>query len=301
MKRTVLALLCAALILVSCGCANYAFEQTGGYIVSPQEALSLAQSGAVLLDVRPASDYAAGHIAGAINIPMNALTVSEPYENTLAGADQVASVMGAAGVTETDALLIYDGSANMQAARVQWTLNMYNNFNAKVVSGGFDKLAGLKGTIVETSATVLPAATYSAGDKQKKLIVNIEYIKMLLDTPEENTIILDARTAAEFKEGTIPGSVNIDYVWNNYPSGEYKSPMDLQSTYLNKGVLPEMKIIVFCKSGVRAAQTYTALKDAGYQDVRVYDGSWTEFVDVMGASAAAPSEGPVGPSSGDAS
>lgn len=298
-KKTVLALMCAALIILSCGCANYAFEQTGGYIVTAKEALSFAKAGALLVDVRPAKDYEAGHIEGAVNIPMALLTTSEPYENTLADEGQIEAAMGAAGVTEADTLLLYDGNANMQAARVQWTLNVYGNFNVKVVSGGFEKLVKA-GAGVTAEATVLQATEYKAGEKQKKLLVNIDYIKMLLDKPEENTLIIDARTPAEYAEGTIPGSVNIDYIWNNYPSGEYKSPMDLQSTYLNKDVFPEMKLIVFCKSGVRAAQTYTALKDAGYLDVRVYDGSWTEFVDVMGNQAAAP-DSTVKPSAGDAS
>lgn len=289
--------MCAALIILSCGCVTYAYEATGGYIVTAKDALQ--QTGAVLVDVRPAEEYAAGHIKGAINIPMAALTVNEPYENTIAGGDQVASVLGAAGITEADALLLYDGNANMQAARVQWTLNVYGNFNAKVVSGGFEKLVKA-GAELDAAATMLPEATYTLGEKQKKLLVNIDYIKMLIDTPEENVVIIDARTAAEFAQGTIPGAINIDYALNNYPSGEYKSPMDLQSTYLNKHIYPEMKLIVFCKSGVRASQAYTALKDAGYQDVRVYDGSWNEFVAVMGEQAAA-DETPVSPSAGDAS
>lgn len=298
MRKTALALLCAVVIALSSGCVSYAFEQTGGYVVTAKDALKLVSEGAVLVDVRGADDYAAGHIEGAVNIPMKALTVSEPFENSLAGEAQVTAAMGEAGVSEANTLLLYDANANMQAARVQWTLNYYGNFNVKVVSGGLEKLKKAGGA--ETSAaTVLPVAVYSAGEKQKKLLTNIEYIKMLLDKPEENTFIIDARTAEERLEGTIPGSVHIDYVWNNYPSGAYKNPMDLQSTYISKGILPEMKLIVFCKSGVRAAQTYTALKDAGYQDVRVYDGSWAEYVAVMGAPEV--TEGPVTPSSGDAS
>jgi len=66
-------------------------------------------------------------------------------------------------------------------------------------------------------------------------------------------------------------------VWNNYGNGEYKSPRDIKLTYVQKDIMPDDKLILFCKTSVRAAQTYTALKDAGYKDVRVYDGAWIEY------------------------
>ena len=121
---------------------------------------------------------------------------------------------------------------------------------------------------------------------------------MLIDEPEENTVIIDTRSAEEYAQGTIPGAINIEYIWNDYADGSYKSPRDIRLTYLNKGIYPEMKIIVFCKTSVRAAQTYAALKDAGYQDVRVYDGAWLEFEATEGSTIAPAETAPV---QGDAS
>jgi thiosulfate/3-mercaptopyruvate sulfurtransferase len=275
-KKTFLALMMAVLLILSTGCASYDYAETGQYIVTAKEALNMVQSGAILVDVQSADDYATGHITGAVNVPMASLTISEPIENMLPDAAQIEQVMGAAGLTETDTLLVYDNNANMQAARVQWTLNMFGNFNVRVVSGGLKHLQKAGGTVT-TEAVSLPAATYTTGDKQKTLIASLDYINAKLNTPEEGLVIIDARTAEEAAQGMIPGAINIDYALNNYPSGEYKSPMDMQSTYISKGILPDMKLIVYCKSGVRAAQTYTALKDAGYPEVRVYDGSWLEY------------------------
>ena len=294
MKKTFLALMLAVLLILATGCASYDYAETGQYIVTAKKALAMAQSGAILVDVQSAEDYAAGHIAGAVSVPMAALTVSEPYENMLPDAAQIEKVMGAAGLTEADTLLVYDNNANMQAARVQWTLNMFGNFNVRVVSGGLKHLEKAGGAVT-TEAASLPTATYTAGDKQKTLIASLDYINAKLNTPEEGLVIIDARTAEEAAQGTIPGAVNIDYALNNYPSGEYKSPMDMQSTYISKGILPDMKLIVYCKSGVRAAQTYAALKDAGYPEVRVYDGSWLEYsstgeVEAPAATSVAPSK-----------
>jgi len=292
-KKTALAIIIGLVILSLTGCAKYDFTQTDQYIVTPKQAISLAGEGAVLVDVRPAADYAAEHIAGAVNIPMSALTVNEPYDNMLPEAKQVKQVMSSAGITENDTILVYDDAANMQAARVQWTLNVYGNFNVKVVSGGFKELTKADAQ-TSNQATVLSEAEYNTGDVQKTLKVNFSYIQMLIDSPEENTVIIDTRSAEEYAAGTIPGAINIEYIWNNYASGQYKSSQDIQSTYIGKNILPEMKIIVFCKTSVRAAQTYTALKDAGYQDVRVYDGAWLEYSDLadpqMPAQTPAPSK-----------
>ena len=268
----------AAVMVLSAGCVNYDYAETGQYIVTAKEALDMVKDGAILVDVQGAESYAAGHIAGAVSVPMGSLVVNEPYENMLPDAAQIEEAMGAAGLTEADTLLVYDNNANMQAARVQWTLNMFSNFNVRVVSGGLEYLEKAGGAVT-TEAATLPAATYTAGERQKTFIVNLDYINAKLNTPEEGLVIIDTRSAEEVAEGTIPGSVHIEYTWNNYPSGEYKSPMDLQSTYISKGILPGMKLIVFCKTSVRAAQTYTSLKDAGYTDVRVYDGAWLEFSD----------------------
>jgi len=276
-KKTIAIMFCILLAAsLFSGCANYEFAETGNFIVTAEESIQLINDGAILVAVCEAEEYDTVHIDGAINIPMSSLVVNEPYKNMAPEKTQIEEVMSTAGISENDTILVYDNNANMLAARVQWTLNLYNNFNVKVVSGGIEALkkAGMNTT---TDATIFEPAEYSAGDKQKKLVVSLAYLNLLQDTPEEGTIIIDTRSAEEFKAGTIPGAVNIEYVWNNYANGEYKSVRDLQITYLEEGITSDMKIILFCKTSVRAAQTYAALKNAGYTDVRVYDAAWLEY------------------------
>ncbi len=259
-------------------CANFDFAETSDYIVTPKEATELIEQGAIIVDARSTEDYGLNHVEDAVNVPMSALTVSEPYSNMLPEAAQVEEVMGAAGITQNDEILVYDDANNMQAARVQWTLNMYSNFNVKVISGGFEALKAQKVKMSSDKATP-EVKTYLAGEYQKSLIVTLDYIKAIINTPDENTVIIDTRSNEEYYAGTIPGSCHKEYVWNMYANGEYKTPRDIQSTYLDEGITPDTKIILFCKTSVRAAQTYTALKDAGYKDVRIYDGAWLEYFD----------------------
>ena len=293
-------ILSALAIFVLAGCASYDFaDNAGTFIVEAKDALAMFDAGDVILvDVRSADDYAAGHVDGAINIPVTGVLVTEnDVPNMLADAETVASVMSEAGVTADDALLVY-GAKNMYAARMLWTLNMYDNFNVQVVSGGIVALED-NDAVISTTATVLPEADYVTGDYQKKLISSLDYLQTLINTPDENTVIIDARSAEEYAAGTIPGSVNVSHLENEYATGEFLSSRDLQLRYLGKDLTPDMKLVVFCKSGVRASEAYTALKDAGFSDVRVFDGSVLEYEAVYGPLL--PQSGASGVSSGDAS
>lgn len=275
-KSVLLIALILVISVVATGCGNFDFNETGGYIVTPKEALDMISDGAILVDAESPETYGLSHIEGAVNVPMSELVVNEPYPNMLAPADQIAQCLGAAGLSQNDTLLVYDNTSNMKAARILWTLNMYGNFNVYVVSGGFEALKE-KGAKTTMAATELSETTYTTGEVQKNLIVSLDYLKSQINMPDENTVIIDTRSYEEYMAGTIPGSVHIEYIWNNYSTGEYKSARDLQIVYIDKGIKPDMKLILFCKTSVRAAQTYAALKDAGYKDVRIYDGAWLEY------------------------
>ena len=259
-------------------CANFDFAETGNYIVTPKEAVKLIDQGIIVVDVRSSEEYGLNHVSGSVNIPMSEITVSEPYANMLPEASRIEEVMSGAGITQQDQILVYDDADNMQAARFQWSLNMYSNFNVRVISGGFEALKN-QGVEMTSDKTEVEPAEYVAGEYQKSLIVSLDYIKALINTPDENTIIIDTRSDEEYYGGTIPGSFHKEYIWNMYSNGEYKSPRDIQSTYIEDKITPDMKIILFCKTSVRAAQTYSALMDAGYIDVRIYDGAWLEYFD----------------------
>lgn len=285
MKRFISLLLVTVVTVTTLvACANYDFAEEGNYIIQAKEVEDMIAEGAILVDAREEADYNANHIDGAINIPMSSLTVTRDVKGMLADASEIENCLSNAGVTEKDTLLIYDDSANMKAARIQWSLNYYGNFNVYVVSGGLKSLEKA-GHELTTTATNLSMAKYKTGDLQKKLLVSLTYLETLINEDEEGTYIIDTRSSEEFYAGAIPGAIHIEYVWNNYANGEYKSPRDIRLTYLDKGIKPEDKIILYCKSSVRAAQAYTALKDAGYQDVRIYDGAWLEYEFVNGPQA----------------
>jgi thiosulfate/3-mercaptopyruvate sulfurtransferase len=296
MKKTILVIVLIMMIITLSGCSKYEFETTGGYIVSAKEALNLVETGdAILVDVSAVDDYQTKHIEGAINLPYGTLAVNEPYENMLPDESIIEDIMSAAGIRETDILVLYDRTSNMHASRVLWTLNMYGNFNIKVISGGLLALEN-EGANTTQTATVLAASIYQTGEKEKKLVVSLEYLKIVM--AEEDTVIIDARNATEVASGKIPGSINIFFTNNNYANGEFQSIRNIQLTYLSKGISENDKIIIYCHSGMRSASTYVALKNAGFKDVRIYDGSWLEYYDIEAPAAPSGDTGTTPPPSG---
>ena len=90
---------------------------------------------------------------------------------------------------------------------------------------------------------------------------------------------LDPRTQAEFDEGHLPGAKCWDW-FNAVPDGSWnccRDPDELRSELAELGVHPSDEIVAYCRSGMRAAHTYVVLRHAGFQRVRLYDGSWQEW------------------------
>ena len=98
-----------------------------------------------------------------------------------------------------------------------------------------------------------------------------------IDNPGSDVVILDVRTDEEYNAGTIPGSIHIDYVKNNFNDGTYKPVQQIRILYKDAGIMPEDTIIMYCKTSIRAAETYAALYNAGYRNLKIYDGAWLEW------------------------
>jgi thiosulfate/3-mercaptopyruvate sulfurtransferase len=290
-KSILLFTLIAAMMLASgCRTANAADE--GNYIMEAKEVKDyINKQGAVIVDMQKPEDYAKGHIAGAVNIPMVNIVISVPVPNMLAPKEQIEAVLGAKGIGNDTTILIYDNNNNMEAARLWWTLQVYGHQNAKVISGGIKALQAAK---LEMSVEVPSVASvkYTAQEKNNNIIATIDEVKAQVNQPYKNTVLLDTRTPEEYAEGTIPGSVLMNYIENNYNDNTYKSVQDIKIRYIENKVTADKQVIMYCKTSVRAAQTYLALYNAGYRNLKVYDGAWLEWSAIVGNTTQSGSESP---------
>ncbi len=271
---SILILVSAALLLFSCG--NYA--ESGMLIIDADEALELAGSGSwVLLDAQKTTSYEKEHVDGAVNIERKDITVTRQVSNMLAPASQLAEAAGKAGITEESDIIIYDDNNNMDSGRLAWTFMIYGHKGQiKVVSGGLSALKADGASITDGSSKV-SSSTYKPGSLDSSMVIDKAGVLDLINNPPENYAIIDVRTDEEYNDGTIPGAVHIEYLENDFPDVTYKPVQQIRILYKDNGIMPDDMIVMFCKSSIRAAQTWAALYNAGYRNLKIYDGAWLEW------------------------
>lgn len=279
LSKLLLFTLVASFMLLAVGCSSIETDtaEQGLYIIEADQVGELLKSdGVVLVDTQNPEDYAKEHIKDAVNISRSDVVINIPVPNMLAPKGKIEEVLGKNGISNDTTVVIYDNNNNMDSARLWWTLMVYGHENIKVVSGGLNALKE-SGAEVTKDVPAVTAVKYTAKDKNTDMIATLEDIKVQVNDPKENIVLLDTRSQEEFDEGTIPGSILLDYSDNNYSDGTYKSPQHIQIQYIEKGITPDKTIIMYCKTSIRGAQTYLALYDAGYRNLKLYDGAWVEY------------------------
>ena len=273
---SILILVAAVLMFFSCGNGNYA--ESGMLIIDADEALELAGSeNWVLLDAQKTTSFEKEHVGGAVNIERKDITVTRQVSNMLAPASQIAEAAGKAGITEESDIIIYDDNNNMDSGRLAWTFMIYGHKGQiKVVSGGLSALKAAGATITDGSFNA-SSSVYKPGSLDSSMVIDKAGVLDLINNPPENYAIIDVRTDEEYNDGTIPGAIHIEYLENNFPDVTYKPVQQIRILYKDNGIMPDDTIVMFCKSSIRAAQTWTALYNAGYRNIRIYDGAWLEW------------------------
>jgi len=278
MKRQIVSIIGIILflfLLISCG--PKAPGEAGTEIISAGEALSLiGKENTVLVDAQKVLSYRKGHLAEAVNISRADIVVNKPYPNVLAPVEQITAVIGSRGISNDTLVIIYDNNKNMDAARLWWTLKVLGHDGVRVVSGGLSALREAGAEIVTTAPTI-QEAVFSPSSIDESMIASTKEIKDQINNPDDHVVVLDTRTLEEYNAGTIPGSVLIDFVGNNFSDGTYKPVQQVRICYIEEGIDYDDEIIMFCKTSIRGAQTYLALYNAGYRSLKLYDGAWVEW------------------------
>ncbi|KXS48145.1 thiosulfate/3-mercaptopyruvate sulfurtransferase [Halanaerobium congolense] len=306
MKKTaklLLLLLTFAIILTGCEADISVPGEVGQDIITADEALKMIEEGeVVVVDAQQSGDFEDQHLDGAVNIARNDITTFGPYPNMLADASKVESSLGENGISNQTKVLIYDNNNNMDAARLWWTMLVYGHdtANMKVISGGLNALKEAGANFVSGDYEV-EAVEYKAAEKNEELIAAKEEVLAEVNNPSENVEILDVRTAAEVNKGIIPGAIHINYVNNNKDNGEFYPPSYIQRYYPDNGITPDEEVIMYCQTSIRAAQSFIALHNAGYRDLKLYDGAWIEWSSDSSTPKAVPTGAPAKPSAQDGS
>ena len=265
----------AFLLVISCSFTKYA--ESDSLIISGKKAMKKVNSGYILVDAQKTTSYMKEHVKGAVNIERNAITVKTPVPNSLAPAGIVAEAAGEAGLTENSDIVIYDDNKNMDASRLFWTLKITGHKgDILIVSGGLQSLAA-SGAEITKGQTPVTSVVYNTDPIVKEMISSKDFIASMIDNPADGFVLIDVRSDEEYNAGTIPGSIHINHEKNLFSDYTFRPVQHIRILYKEQGIMPEDNIVMFCKSSVRAANTYATLYNAGYRNLKVYDGAWLEW------------------------
>ncbi len=241
----------------------------------------------LLIDLRSREEYDAGHIPGAVHLPAKeTFQADDPrgVPGMLPGDAHIARALGAIGATPETTLVLYDDEKSRWSARAIWVLSVYKHADARLMDGAW-KLWKVEGRPVTDNVPTKSPTDYAfSGPPDTSIVATWSDVVASIDDPA--TVVCDARSAAEYegqsvraaRSGHVPGSVLVEWSQAVGETGAFLPADDLRALYETAGVTSDQVTLALCQSGVRAAHTWFVLNDLlGYENVRVYDGSWVEY------------------------
>ncbi len=246
-----------------------------------------------IADLRDQDAYAGGHIPGAVQLDLEDLGRNlDGCDNVLLPPAEFEGVITRLGISNQDTVVAYDDHWGLPSARLIWALHHYGKRAAGVLNGGWDRWQeeGRPMTVGLTSSGPTAGET-DAFEVRLNPDLAADYEWIAAGVARGNAVLLDTRSPVEFDQGHLPGAISWDW-FNAVPDGSWDCSRDageLRSELIALGMRPSDEVVVYCRSGMRAAHTYVVLRNAGFPRVRLYDGSWQDW-DMRGTSGRA-SEG----------
>jgi thiosulfate/3-mercaptopyruvate sulfurtransferase len=258
------------------------------------EARELAgRLGAVtLLDLRPAEDFAVGHIEGSRHLDIYGVSLNDSSDAPLSAFLAIfRTLFGARGVTRDRPVVVYDHESGERASRAVWLLAVLGHPDVRLLDGGTQAWTASGGRLVKLSSAPPPPDPAKAPPTAPpyKATVNLELLATRFDVhraiDEAQTVIVDVRRESEYRgterrarrAGTIPGAVHVFWREHLDERGAFRPAAQIRDLYASRGVTPDKTVIPVCHGGYRSANTFLALKSLGYPRVRNYVGAWAEW------------------------
>ncbi len=257
------------------------------FLIEPealQKMLASDQNNRIIIDLGKAESYQQHHITGAINLDYaHIVSGTFPAPGLLPPLDRLNALMSALGISPETEVIVYDDEGNGKAARFLWTLDAINHSNYRLLNGGIHSWLN-QGYPTETTAHRPQAKDVMVAINRDVAVDKTEVLSQI-DNP--NTVILDTRSKAEYlgqrggglRKGHIPGAIHFDWLDAIDRSNQLRFVADdpLRQWFTDLGVTPDKTIITYCYTHHRASHTYMVLKHLGYQNLKGYAGSWSEW------------------------
>ncbi|WP_276499974.1 sulfurtransferase [Terrimonas pollutisoli] len=240
--------------------------------------------------------YEEGHVPGALGWNWQT-QLCDTVRRDIISKTELENLLGRSGIDNDTILILYGDNNNWFAAWALWQLKMYGHKDVRIMNGGRKKWLA-ENRVITKDVREPVATTYKAGQRNESLRSYLSQVQKAMLAPE--FAMVDVRSADEFtgkilsppglpetcqRGGHIPGAVNIPWAQACREDGTFKSKEELEELYMSKGVVPEKNVIAYCRIGERSSHSWFVLKYLlGYPNVSNYDGSWTEWGNLVGAA-----------------
>jgi len=255
---------------------------------------NLSTPGVVFIEVdEDTSAYDGGHIAGAVKLDWKA-DLQDQVRRDFISKEQFEKLLGERGISNDDTVVLYGGNNNWFAAYAYWYFKLYGHQNVKLLDGGRKKWE-LDGRELSKETVERAPTTYTAADQDTSIrafrdeTIDAIGVKNLVDvrSPDEfaGRLLAPAHLPQEQAQraGHIPTAINIPWSKAANEDGTFKSDDELRALYGAAGLDDGKDTIAYCRIGERSSHTWFALHELlGHQNVKNYDGSWTEYGSLVG-------------------
>jgi len=241
--------------------------------------------------------YGAGHIPGAIGFNWQTQLQDQTNRDIISKAD-FEKLLGRAGISNDDTVILFGDNNNWFAAYAFWLFKLYGHKDARLMNGGRVKWLAENDKELTTEPPSIKPTTYKASEPNNALRAKLPDVLKIAEKRDQN--LVDVRSPDEFtgkviappgmtetaqRGGHVPGAKSVPWSTAVDTDGTFKSEIELKGIYLDGAkVDPAKPTVAYCRIGERSSHTWFVLKYLlGLDNVRNYDGSWTEYGSVIGA------------------
>lgn len=227
----------------------------------------------IIVDTRPKVAYAYGHIPNSVSLTVDdVIKINEHGAHLAPDAQTASGVFGSAGISSTKTVVVAGEVMDPSATRVAWTLQYFGHQNTKLLGVGISTWQGAGLKMTRAKSTPTPA------EFLPKINNGIRIESDELSGMLGKVTIIDARTPQEFFGGHIPNSILIPFTDGLGQGGAmFESEEYLQNMFAQKKIPSDREAICYCMHGHRASSMFYQLRTAGFDNVRLYDGSFIDW------------------------
>jgi thiosulfate/3-mercaptopyruvate sulfurtransferase len=248
------------------------------------------------VDYDPKPNYMLGHVPESVLFDWKQ-DINDPISRNVLSKQACEDLLQKAGINNDTALVLYGDFNNWFAAFAFWVFKYYGYKDVRLMNGGRKKWLE-EDKPVSKDIPTFSRGNFKASEPDKNIRVFLNEVKQALDAKDRIKMV-DVRSPKEFtgeilappeyptehaqRGGHIPSAANIPWAQAvNDSDGTFKSADELKKLYESKGIVPDKEIIAYCRIGERSSHTWFVLKYLlGYPNVKNYDGSWTEWGNII--------------------